>query len=84
MIKDCAYEGCSLKVDALKNQDIKIQIEAFNGILEPDVFTVTVMFHPQKKLKGFSFDPSRALIGLPDGTVIDAEGLSCQYTIYIT
>lgn len=80
MIKQPGYEGPSTDVAILVGKDIKIRIEASNGIVEDDIFIIKVMFY--SKHNNFQFDPSNAYVKLSNNKTINAKGLPCAYTIH--
>lgn len=80
MIKQPGYEGPSTDVDFLIGEDIKIRVEAFNGILKDDVFTINLMFDSKKNI--YQFNPSRSFVKLSNNKTIDAKGLLCPYTFH--
>jgi hypothetical protein len=80
MIKQPGYEYSSTDVDVLEGNDISIRIEAFNGIINEDIFTITVMFFTDNKT--FQFNPSEVYVELSNQTIIKAKGLPCAHTLY--
>ncbi len=83
MVKESGYgPPSSIMVDVLKGKDIRIRIEAFNGILVNNVFIIKLILFPSGSQTGYSFDPSLASVRLANGRLVRAKGLRCAYTMH--
>jgi hypothetical protein len=84
MLESCGYEGCTPMVDFLSAKDIRIRIEAFNHIKNPNLFLIRVGFVGKDfytlKSDEYEFEPSAVTVKLSNGTVLKPKGFTCSYT----
>jgi hypothetical protein len=68
-------------VDVLKGPQFDVRVEADNGTIKPEIFTIKVMFMTPERSSYF-FEPSLSFVTLPNGQRLNAKGFPCSYTIY--
>jgi len=83
----CGSENCYPLVDVLRKDGFVIRVEARNGTIIPDVFTVSVAFSitlgfPEIVNKGYTYEPSKSFVRFGDGHTIHAKGFPCPHTRY--
>ncbi|MFZ3116257.1 MAG: hypothetical protein WA133_14375 [Syntrophales bacterium] len=86
MVESCGYEGCTPMVDFLSSKDIRIRIEAFNHVRNPNLFVIGVGFfgldYYDLKSDEFTFDLSLISAKLSNGMILKPKVFTCSYTIW--
>jgi hypothetical protein len=81
VIQTCGYESCSGIVDILKGPKVDIRVEAFNGTVNPKIFTIHVTFMTAEAVR-YYFEPSSSFVTLSNGKKLSAKAFPCRHTIY--
>lgn len=75
------YEHCYPLVDFLVGKDVKVRIEAENGTVKKDIFTIKLQFiTPEKSF--YKYNPSISVVTLSNGVAAKSKDFNCSQIIY--
>jgi len=81
MEQRCGYEGCYPLVDALIGKGIEVRVEAENGKIDKNIFTIKVEFMTPERVL-YQYTPSLSSVILSDGRSIKSKDFPCSNTAY--